>query len=230
MTDQAYTGTNQLEVLAHIENYNEFLTNLVAHRTSPARPGPVVDFGAGIGTFARKLRNQSYAIECVEIDPVLASRLSADGFEVKPSLKAYPDSSLSVIYTFNVLEHIEDDENVLRELWGKLAPGGQLIIYVPANRFLWTSLDDSVCHFRRYGRKELRRKLLTAGFNAPSVHYADSLGALASLVYKLMDPGDGRIDQGKALFYDRWIFPVSRRLDTLFRHITGKNLVAFATR
>ena len=228
MTDQAYTGTSQLEVLAHIENYNTYLASLVIDRIQSGTR--VVDFGAGIGTFARKLRDQGYEVECVEVDPLLAARLSKDGFEVKPSLEAYPEGSLDLIYTFNVLEHIEDDASVLRQLWHRLAPGGQLIIYVPANRFLWTSLDDSVCHFRRYGRKELGRKLTVAGFDTFELHYADSLGVLASLAYKLMDPGDGRIDRGKALFYDRWIFPISRVIDTGFRHITGKNLVAVSKR
>lgn len=226
MSQPHYTGTDLLEVLAEIHNYNGYLADLVATRV---RPGElIVDFGAGIGTFASILRSRGYAVECVELDDKLSTQLTTAGFQTHTDLSSYPDGSLPVIYTFNVLEHIEDDEAVMSELWRKLKPGGQLIVYVPANRFLWTSLDDKVCHFRRYGRTEMRRKLVAAGFRDPKVHYADILGAPAALAYRLMDPGDGCVEPAKARFYDRWLFPASRRLDPLLKYITGKNVVAIA--
>lgn len=226
MSQSDYTGTDLLQVLAEIHNYNGYLTELVSSRIQPG--GRIVDFGAGIGTFAEKLRSAGHTVECVELDEQLSTQLAAAGFRTHTSLSAYPDDSIPAIYTFNVLEHIEDDEAVIGELWRKLKPGGQLIIYVPANRFLWTSLDDKVRHMRRYSRGEMRRKLVAAGFLNPKVHYADILGVPAALAYRLMDPGDGYIEPAKARFYDRWLFPASRRLDLLFKYATGKNVVAIA--
>lgn len=228
MSQPDYTGTDLLEVLAEIHNYNGYLADLVSDRVRANER--VVDFGAGIGTFAEKLRERGHEVECVELDDKLAAKLGAAGFKTSTHLSSYADNSIPAIYTFNVLEHIEDDETVIRELWRKLKPGGQLIVYVPANRFLWTSLDDKVCHFRRYGRGEMHRKLVAAGFQNLVVHYADILGVPAALAYRLMDPGDGRIEPGKARFYDRWLFPASRRLDFIFKYVTGKNVVAFATK
>lgn len=228
MNQPNYTGTDLLEVLAEINNYNDYLAKLVTDQI-PAGCR-VIDFGAGIGTFAEKLRSAGCAVECVEPDPYLSAKLQSLGFPVHADLSAYPDGSLDAIYTLNVLEHIERDAPVIRQLWSKLRPGGRLIVYVPANEFLWTSLDDKVCHFRRYGRTELRRKLLDAGFVSPAVRYADVLGVPASLVYRLMDPGDGRIDPAQARFYDRWLFPISRRLDWIFRYVIGKNAVAIAVK
>lgn len=228
MSTSDYTGTDLLKVLAEIHNYNGHLVNLVASRVRLGER--IVDFGAGIGTFAEKLRVKGYVVECVELDEKLSAQLTVAGFSTRTDLSTYPDDSIPVIYTFNVLEHIEDDEAVVSQLWRKLKPGGQLIVYVPANRYLWTSLDDKVRHFRRYSREEMCRKLVAAGFRDPEVHYADILGVPAALAYRLMDPGDGRIDAAKARFYDRWLFPASRRLDPLFKYITGKNIVAVANK
>jgi 2-polyprenyl-3-methyl-5-hydroxy-6-metoxy-1,4-benzoquinol methylase len=228
MSQPDYTGTDLLEVLAEIKNYNTYLANLVANRVPPS--DRIVDFGAGIGTFAKILRERGYTVECVELDDKLSAQLSAAGFKTCQTLASYSDGSIPVIYTYNVLEHIEDDETVIRELWRKLKPGGQLIVYVPANEFLWTSLDDKVRHFRRYTRGEMRHKLIAAGFKNPTVSYADILGVPAALAYRLIDPGDGRIDPDKARFYDRWLFPTSRRLDYIFKYVTGKNVVAIVTK
>jgi len=66
--------------------------------------------------------------------------------------------------TFDVLEHIEEDETVLSELHRALKPKGTLLITVPQHRFLWSQQDEHACHVRRYTRKEIQMKLQRAGF------------------------------------------------------------------
>lgn len=48
-----YSGSDILEVMLEAVNYNRFLRELVALNLSPT--DHVVDFGAGIGTFALEL-------------------------------------------------------------------------------------------------------------------------------------------------------------------------------
>ncbi|MGH9429687.1 MAG: class I SAM-dependent methyltransferase, partial [Terriglobia bacterium] len=62
-----------------------------------------------------------------------------------------------VIGTFDVLEHIDEDEQVLAELW-KVTKYG-LVLTVPQHRFLWSALDELGGHKRRYSAPELRSKL-----------------------------------------------------------------------
>lgn len=70
----------------------------------------------------------------------------------------------AVIGAFDVLEHIEEDQLVLRELWEALEPGGGLLVTVPQHRWLWTEVDAASGHQRRYTWPELRAKVLAAGF------------------------------------------------------------------
>jgi SAM-dependent methyltransferase len=65
---------------------------------------------------------------------------------------------------FDVLEHLDDDRGMLRFLHDSLAPGGVLVLTVPAHPFLFDERDELACHRRRYRRRELRRKLEEAGF------------------------------------------------------------------
>lgn len=69
-----------------------------------------------------------------------------------------------VIGAFDVIEHIADDERVLREIHRALKPGGGALFTVPQHPGLWSAQDDHACHVRRYRRHELADKLRAAGF------------------------------------------------------------------
>lgn len=66
---------------------------------------------------------------------------------------------------FDVLEHIEEDSTVLKQLHKSLKPGGTLLLTVPQHRWLWSASDTYACHVRRYTKKELYEKIAVAGFS-----------------------------------------------------------------
>lgn len=69
-----------------------------------------------------------------------------------------------VIGAFDVLEHIDEDEIVISEVFRALKPGGVFIATVPQHDWLWSKLDDYACHKRRYKSIELQKKMKQAGF------------------------------------------------------------------
>ena len=73
-------------------------------------------------------------------------------------------SSGARIGAFDVLEHIEEDELVLKQIQQALRPEGVLILTVPQHRWLWSPVDEMACHVRRYSATELKEKLASAGF------------------------------------------------------------------
>ncbi len=68
-----------------------------------------------------------------------------------------------LIGAFDVLEHIEEDREVLAEIERALVPGGILIVTVPQHPWLWSPADDYACHARRYARGEMEAKITAAG-------------------------------------------------------------------
>ncbi|MGH8746291.1 MAG: class I SAM-dependent methyltransferase, partial [Burkholderiales bacterium] len=64
----------------------------------------------------------------------------------------------------DVIEHIDEDEQVLGEMFAACRPGGGVIVTVPQHRWLWSYRDEFARHRRRYHRVELLRKLVAAGF------------------------------------------------------------------
>jgi len=98
-----------------------------------------------------------------------------------------PNSCIDILVMLNVLEHIDDDINALKQAFKLLKPGGYLIIEVPAGPYLYDSYDLQLHHFRRYSSSELRHKLIDAGFN---VEFQSHLGFIlypAFIVVKLLN-------------------------------------------
>jgi SAM-dependent methyltransferase len=71
----------------------------------------------------------------------------------------YADGAFDVVLAFDVLEHVEDDADAVREISRVLRPGGFFIFTVPAFNILYGPHDRALGHFRRY-RKASIRKLL----------------------------------------------------------------------
>lgn len=74
-----------------------------------------------------------------------------------------------VIGAFDVIEHLDDDVEILRRLRAQLRPGGHVLVTVPAHPALWSYFDEVAHHRRRYVPAELRAKLTRVGFEVAHV-------------------------------------------------------------
>jgi 2-polyprenyl-3-methyl-5-hydroxy-6-metoxy-1,4-benzoquinol methylase len=156
----AYEGAHVLELLEDAKNYNTYLVNLLE---ASSKPGDrVLDFGAGIGTFAKILSDNGRDVICVEPDELQNAVLQDKGLSAHKDLAEIPENQLDLIYSLNVLEHIEDDIAVLRLCRARIKPGGRILIYVPAFQILYSSFDRMLGHVRRYSRAELSAKVRTS--------------------------------------------------------------------
>jgi SAM-dependent methyltransferase len=223
-----YTGADILQTLDRAINYNSLLLDLILD--SSGNCNRMLDFGAGIGTFAKLVRNRGVDVVCVEPDVLLANELVRDGFLTFNDLNEVPDGSFQFIFTLNVLEHIQDDQTSVCRLATKLAKGGRLLIYVPAFQCLWTSLDARLKHYRRYRRRDLEHLVHRAGLTVSKMRYADGLGFFAALGFGVFGNRNGHLSAEAVDFYDRYIVRPSRCLDTIFGRFLGKNVYLIASK
>jgi SAM-dependent methyltransferase len=95
---------------------------------------------------------------------IAAERVPSAGF-IQMDARAIPfRDHFDVIGAFDVIEHIEEDEVVLREVHEALRPGGALLLTVPQHPALWSPQDVHAGHVRRYTAASLRGKVEAAGF------------------------------------------------------------------
>lgn len=228
MQSDPYSGVENLEIMHEAVNYNRYLLNTIC-KHAPLR-GRVLDFGAGSGEFAAPIATLGFDVTALEPDASLRTVLATKRLKAVEGLDELADHSFEYVYTLNVLEHIEDDTEVLRQLYRKLSSRGTLLIYVPAFPILYTSMDAKVGHVRRYTRASLVAKVAAAGFNVESIAHVDSLGFLATLLFKATQNKDGNISRSALKLYDRLAFPLSRACDVLAQRWFGKNLLLLASK
>jgi SAM-dependent methyltransferase len=91
-----------------------------------------------------------------------------------------------VVGAFDVLEHIEEDEKVLSQLYQAIKPNGGLLITVPQHEFLWSHMDIYACHVRRYSARDLAAKVRAAGFEVVRITSFVSLLSPLMLASRLL--------------------------------------------
>lgn len=87
-----------------------------------------------------------------------ASFIKADGRQLNLN------NAADAVGLFDVLEHINEDINVLKQICAALKSNGLLFMTVPQHQWLWSYQDEMACHVRRYDQKDLHFKLRTSGF------------------------------------------------------------------
>lgn len=92
---------------------------------------------------------------------------------------------------FDVLEHIEEDEVALSQMYRAIRPGGGILLTVPQHEFLWSYTDEHACHKRRYEVQDLVTKVTTAGFRVERISSFVSLLLPIMLASRTLKPAAG---------------------------------------
>jgi SAM-dependent methyltransferase len=146
----------------------------LGRRSGGGPPRVIMDLGCGVGGMLEPLSLYGRVIGtdvtlqglryCAERHfPLLVACNGPHG--------CFLDASLDCVTAFDALEHIEDDELALREIFRMLKPGGALIASGPAYQFLYAQQDRITHHMRRYTLGGLRRKARAAGFEIVQASY-----------------------------------------------------------
>lgn len=225
--EESYIGINVLRVMEHAKRYNESLVDLAANNISPDQK--VLDFGAGIGTLSEIFRNKGFDVSCIETNIEETNILQSKGFKVYSDINSFEDNSLDNVVTYNVYEHIENDKDILKQVYNKLKKDGKLFIFVPAFQKLYSKFDESLGHVRRYEQEDFFSLLQSANFKIKEWHYFDSIGYLTALMYKHIN-NKGNINKKQVIIYDKIILPLSKICDHYFDKKFGKNIYAIATK
>jgi SAM-dependent methyltransferase len=153
-----------------------------------ARHGTVT--GVELSDTSVALARERGAGEVIE-GSVLDMGFAADSFDLAVSL--------------DVIEHLEDDLAALRELRRVVAPGGSLLVTVPAYQWLWSGHDEINHHHRRYTRRSLQRVAEQAGWEQARTTYFNSLLLPAAIVLRVLD----RVNRAKTTesSLDLWVPP-----------------------
>jgi SAM-dependent methyltransferase len=152
----------------------------IAAGPPPASPVRIVDLGGGCGGWVDYLgRFGGFPIDELALADSSEAALNLAAQSLPAGVARHCVDLLdlpwsehwSMAFLLDVIEHIPDDREVLRQVHRALRPGGVLFVTVPALRWFWTWNDDFARHQRRYHRRELASLATACGFEVLDARY-----------------------------------------------------------
>jgi SAM-dependent methyltransferase len=195
----------------------------------------VLEVGCGVGNFTGLLLDRDTVI-AVDVQPECIERLKLR-YPDQPNLYAFecdvlapefrglakfsPDSSVIV----NVLEHVDDDSAALKAVASVLAPGGVIVVLVPAFQALYGPIDKNLGHHRRYSRRAILQLARQTGLRIRKLHYMNSIGFFGwwtnAHLLKRQAQSERQIE-----IFDRYLVPPMSALERLLAPPFGQSLLA----
>jgi SAM-dependent methyltransferase len=229
--------------MASLGRYHEYLWSFV----HPWLGQRVLEVGVGFGQYTRRMLAEKRRVLGCDLDtghlealkvsapsPLLETlRLDLEEPEASRAASAafFPDS----IILLNVLEHIRADKKALTFLREVAAPGGRIVVIVPALAVLYNGLDREAGHRRRYSRASLSRALGAAGWAVVTVRYINLPGIPGWLAAGWLSRASRSATELNApstnwllRFYDRFFVGLSRLTDPLAARVAGLSVLAIA--
>jgi len=182
--DVGNTNALTLFLLEEAPAYNDW----IFRKIRPFLGEDILEVGCGIGNLTGLLLSQGRVIAAdVQegylrlVESKFRSHVNLQSLLLWDIQKASPqelNTAIDTIVCSNVLEHVEEDDPVLQNFYQLLPKGGKVIVLVPAFKALYNVLDKELGHFRRYGKKELRQKLIRNGFHLRQINFFNPLGVM----------------------------------------------------
>lgn len=155
----------------------------------------VLDAGCGTGFLSLLLIQKGYNVWSVDLSEEMIrltrrtiqdSGYNSNSFQYNlEEDRSLPYHFFDTIICLDVIEHIEDDNNILSYFFELLSPGGVLILSVPAIRQIYSTRDKNMGHYRRYTRYELLLKVASSGLICKKMRYWNILGIAPYIFMKV---------------------------------------------
>jgi SAM-dependent methyltransferase len=150
--------------------------------------GEIVELGCGAATGITTYLESATRVFAVDYNPKLleqvrerypAEKVTTIAADLIGDWKELESIHADSIIMMDVLEHFADDRRIIEKARSLLKPFGHLLIKVPAQRALFSAMDEASGHFRRYDEHDLVALLETGGFRAIGIRHINPIGALA---------------------------------------------------
>lgn len=226
-------GEETLKRLSHVDNYNRW----IFEKIKPYLGKRILEVGCGIGTMTKFFLNKELLISIDNSDKyvkIVNPRFSRyKNFTVFKhdicsnkivGLKKY---NFDTVICLNVLEHIKDDIVILKNVKKILAPGGRLILLVPAVQKIYGTLDKALDHYRRYEKLELEDKLRKCGFLIQNSLYMNIFGMMGWFLNNRLLRRT-ILSERQLKIYNRLV-PLFRKIEEIIKPPIGQSLLCICS-
>ena len=174
------------------------IDKVIANQLTPKDGAAILEIGCGTGHNLAMLQ-QYGTVDAVEIDPaareLATQRLGKAVLNAPlPELDGIKRNHYAIAGLFDVLEHVEDDVAALRSIGDCLAPGGKLLLTVPAFPWMWSAHDVVNHHQRRYTKATLAKAIAHSGLKLERMSWFNSLLFPVAALARIWGKATGKTD------------------------------------
>ncbi|TDC70090.1 methyltransferase domain-containing protein [Actinomadura sp. GC306] len=212
-------------------NYRKYEYETVAPHVGRS----MLEVGSGLGHFSEQFAGRLDYLVVSDNDPYCVGELRKryDGSDdVEVIDLALPADivirrKVDTVVMMNVLEHIKDDVQALRDLAAVTEPGGRIVIWVPGYMQLYGDFDRKVGHVTRYTPKTLEASVREAGLVPEVLKPINFLGGIAWW-FAVRRGGAGYPDPKLVKIYDRTVVPLTRTIERVVKPPFGQTVFCVA--
>lgn len=151
----------------------------------------ILDIGCSGGPLLRILKKKGYndliGIDISEESIKQCKKKGLKNVHVMNGVKtSFESEQFDIIIASDILEHIKQEEEALKEWKRILKKNGKLIIFVPAFKSLWSSHDNVSGHYRRYTKKSLKNSLIKLSFKLEKISYWNFISFYPASLIRLL--------------------------------------------
>ncbi|MEK9200629.1 MAG: class I SAM-dependent methyltransferase, partial [Patescibacteria group bacterium] len=182
-------GKKTLDVMSHATYYNRWLFSQIV----PYLKSPVVEVGAGTGNFLSFLVGHGFKTTAIdqhlEYLKSIQKTHSVEVYEFDLQKSILPSGlykKFNSAISLNVLEHIPNISQAMKNIFDMLAPSGTAFILVPSTPWAYNRLDKNLGHVKRYTIPQINSIAKRAGFQVIKSYYINPLGLIGWIVSGLI--------------------------------------------
>jgi SAM-dependent methyltransferase len=208
---------------------NFLILGLVRRIASSLKPcNLVLEVGCGTGNVLRAL--EAGCPDCTIVglelwfEGLMHARSRSRAFLIQADIRNSPFAKqFDLVGMFDIIEHIDQDQDTLQLVHDALRPGGKLLLTVPAHQSLWSYFDEAARHCRRYSPDGIRQKLEQAGFEVEFLtQFMASIFPIVRAYRKLNRTGTGTKSAQERAREEFRIVPVVNRILTLLLRLEAE--------
>jgi SAM-dependent methyltransferase len=152
-----------------------FLKDIIQNLKFKIQNPKILDVGCGTGANLEMLAQFGEA-EGVDVSDEALEFCKAKGLKTHKGLAEslpFADASFDLVTALDVVEHLDNDLDGLKEMRRVLRDDGRALMFVPAFMFLWGVQDDISHHRIRYTKAQIVERVKQAGFEIERATYAN---------------------------------------------------------
>ena len=167
------------------------IINLIKNKILPqyTKEIEIADIGCGVGLLLNSLSELGKVVGIDSSKQAIdfcKTSFNGELFELDCSSISSLNKKFDLVIASDLIEHIKDDQVIIKNIYDLLNPDGYAIITVPAFQFLWSQHDEEHMHYRRYNLDNLTELIRSANFKIEYISYYNFFLFIPAFIVRLI--------------------------------------------